>query len=111
MSSPTITIIIVSILGFLPLAVILFGPKLVFWVGGWLGYYLRKKTAGRKIQILELVERDEEVWLREREKEGRRNSDEWESVEGYVTGSVRDGEREFDGIVGFFHPFWYALSL
>ena len=113
LSSKTLSIVAVSFFGFLPLAgilVMMLGPKLVFWVGGWVGTYLRTKTEGRKVQILELVENDEEAWVRDAKKEGgRRDSDEWESVEGYAGASVGNGEKggeEFDGIVGFFHPFW-----
>ena len=101
------TIVLVSILGFLPLTIILLGPKLVFYVGGTLGYYLRKKTAGRKAQILELVETEEKEYATEGDK--RRDSDDWENVEAYATGTAKNGEkadREWDGIVGFFHPFW-----
>ena len=90
-----------------PLAIMLLGPKLLFKVGRMLGYYLRKKTAGRKAQILELVDADE----REFKEEGgeQRDSDEWENVEAYAVGSSKNGEKadkEWDGIVGFFHPFW-----
>lgn len=105
--TPTTMIMLVSILASLPLATIILGPKLVFYVGGTLGYYLRKKTAGRKAQILELVESEEKEYSAE--TENRRNSDDWESVEAYATGTAKNGEaadREWDGIVGFFHPFW-----
>jgi alpha-1,2-mannosyltransferase len=103
---------IVSILGFLPLTVILLGPKLVFYVGGTFGYYLRKKTAGRKAQILELVESEEAEYTAN--AENRRDSDDWENVESYATGTANNGEkadREWDGIVGFFHPFWYPFMI
>lgn len=83
------------------------GPKLLFRVGSTFGYYLRKKTAGRKAQILELVEAEE----KEFQEEGGepRDSDEWENVEAYAVGSAKNGEKadkEWDGVVGFFHPFW-----
>ncbi|TVY78292.1 GDP-Man:Man(3)GlcNAc(2)-PP-Dol alpha-1,2-mannosyltransferase [Lachnellula suecica] len=100
---------LVTVLGFLPMTIILLGPKLVFHVGGTLGYYLRKKTAGRKAQILELVEADEKEYAAK--GESRRDSDDWENVESYATGTANNGEkadREWDGIVGFFHPFCNA---
>lgn len=83
------------------------GPKLLFKVGSMFGYYLRKKTAGRKAQILELVDADEKEFKEEGGE--RRDSDEWENVEAYAVGSSKNGEKadkEWDGIVGFFHPFW-----
>ena len=90
-----------------PLLMMILIPKIATRIGGSFGYYLRKKTAGRKAQILELVEAEE----KEFQEEGgeRRDSDEWESVEAYAVGTAKNGEKadkEWDGIVGFFHPFW-----
>jgi alpha-1,2-mannosyltransferase len=102
------SIIFVSILGFFPLAVVLLGPKLVFYFGSIVGYYLRKKTAGRKAQILDLVEAEEKEY--QAGSKGRRDSDEWENVQSGLAdengGAAAD--REWDGIVGFFHPFWWV---
>ncbi|KAF8848296.1 glycosyltransferase family 4 protein [Acephala macrosclerotiorum] len=105
------SILLVTVLGCLPMATILLGPRLVRWVGGTLGFYLRNKTAGRKAQILEMTEKDEAEWEKTKGKEGRRDSDEWENVDAYATGSVGNGEKgesEWDGIVGFYHPFCNA---
>jgi alpha-1,2-mannosyltransferase len=101
------SIMLVGILGCLPLVTILLGPRLVFWVGSILGSYLRGKTAGRRAQILEMTEKDEAEW--EKHKEGRRDSDEWENVDAYAVGTAGNGEKgasEWDGVVGFLHPFW-----
>lgn len=71
---------------------------------------MRKKTEGRRAQILELVEKDEAEWAKKAEK-GRRDSDEWENVDSLAVGTAKNGEQgeeEWDGIVGFFHPFWYV---
>ena len=74
---------------------------------------MRKKTAGRKAQILELVGNEQREWEEKggKEKE-RRDSDEWETVDSYATGTAKNGEKavdaEWDGIVGFFHPFWWV---
>lgn len=88
---------------------VLLGPKLFFWFGNTLGFYLRNKTAGRKAQILESVVQDEAEWEKSGKGKDRRDSDEWESVDAYAAGSAKNGEKadqEWDGIVGFFHPFW-----
>lgn len=111
MSSKNFALVVISILGFLPLGTILLGPKLVFSIGGWLGGYLRKKTEGRRGQILELVEKDELAWVEGNKKGERRDSDEWENVEGLAGGKGGKGVKigsEFDGVVAFFHPFWYV---
>lgn len=105
-----------SMLGFLPLLALLAGPKLVYWVGGLVGGHLQKKTAGRRGHILDMVEKDQRAWEEKAEKtESRRDSDEWETVDAYSVGTARNGQKagdaEWDGIVGFFHPFWYVLVL
>jgi alpha-1,2-mannosyltransferase len=55
----------------------------------------------------------EEERALEVDKDGRGNSDEeWENIESFAVGTAKNGEkadREWDGIVGFFHPFWYAF--
>ncbi|RDW60648.1 glycosyltransferase family 4 protein [Coleophoma cylindrospora] len=103
----TFSILLALFLGLMPLTVILGGPALVRAAGRTVGFYLRKKTAGRRAQILECVKSDLAAW-----KEKRRDSDEWENVEALTTGGVDDGKRpadmEWDGIVGFFHPFCNA---
>lgn len=100
---PFITLLIAC----LPFASYLVVPKLVRYIGGIFGFYLRKKTAGRRAQILELVEADEKEFLVNGGE--RRNSDDWENVEGYAAataGKEEKGKSDWDGIVGFFHPFW-----
>ncbi|CZT44837.1 related to ALG11 protein [Rhynchosporium secalis] len=112
--TPGQSIFIVSVLGFLPLLVYLLGPKLVFRVGGSLGHYLRKKTAGRRAQILGLVQKDQKEW-EQKIASGieRRDSDGWETVDSYAVGTAKNGQKiphdaDWDGIVGFFHPFCNA---
>ena len=90
-----------------PLMTMILVPMVATRIGGSCGLFLKAKTAGRKAQILELVEADE----KESQEQGgeRRDSDEWESVEAYAVGTAKNGEKadkEWDGFVGFFHPFW-----
>lgn len=101
-----ITLLVTFLVAIIPFVAISFGPKLIFKVGSMFGHYLRKKTAGRKAQILELVEADEKEFIA---KGGRRASDEWENVDSFAGGTGKNrvkGDAEWDGIVGFFHPFW-----
>jgi alpha-1,2-mannosyltransferase len=94
-----------------PLTIVLLGPKIVLRIGSSFGYYLRNKTAGRKAQILELTEAEEKEFQEEGGEE--RDSDEWENVEAYAVGTAKNGEKadkEWDGIIGFFHPFWQVVS-
>lgn len=108
--TPTRVVILTLILGFTPLTVILGGPKLIRYLGQLVGNYVRRKTAGRRTQITELVEVERKAFL-EAHKGARRDSDEWENVEAYAAGTAKNGEggkgdEEWNGIVGFFHPFW-----
>jgi len=102
------------VIGISPLVIVLLGPKLIFWLGGTAGRYLRTKTAGRKAQILELTEKDQVEWEEDaKDGKSRRDSDDWENVDAYAVGTANNGEKgeeEWDGIVGFFHPFWYVQS-
>ncbi|TAQ83417.1 hypothetical protein B7494_g8259 [Chlorociboria aeruginascens] len=103
------TISLALIVGLGPLTLLLGGPKIFGYIGRTIGYYLRKKTAGRRAQILETVDTDEKEFIAKGGE--RRDSDEWENVEAYAVGSSKNGEKadkEWDGIVGFFHPFCNA---
>lgn len=107
--TPKMTALLILFVASIPLTIMLLGPKLLFKVGGIFGYYLKKKTAGRKTQILEVVEADEKEFLAQG---GDREEDngEWETVEAHTVGISKNGEKgekDWDGIVGFFHPFWH----
>lgn len=107
LGSKTTTMVLTVIFACTPMLLFLLGPKLAFYIGNMIGYYLKKKTGGRKAQILEMVEADQKEFLEK--KKDRRDSDEWENVEAYATGTAKNGETgdaEWDGFVGFFHPFW-----
>lgn len=75
-----------------------------------MGCYLRKKTEGRRAHITEVMETDQKAYRR-RNSEGKGAED---KRRGYISDSAaawdgKDEERaskEWDGIVGFFHPFW-----
>lgn len=91
-------------------------PLLWRTAGSLLGWYLRKKTEGRRCHILELVESDEKEYRENRSNRTRTSGDngedgEWEKVDTYTTGTSKNGDKggsddDWDGIVGFFHPFW-----
>lgn len=64
---------------------------------------------------MDLVEKDEERCRKEggRPKSSSDGDDEWETVDSYALGTSPNGgkgEKEWDGIVGFFHPFWYVVT-
>jgi alpha-1,2-mannosyltransferase len=104
------TIILALLLSIVPIFSVILVPKIIIAAGRIVGWYLRRKTAGRRAQILERVESEEKLFAVD--EGSRRDSDEdWENVESYAAGTAKNGEKadkEWDGIVGFFHPFWYA---
>ncbi|KAL8666188.1 MAG: hypothetical protein Q9202_001695 [Teloschistes flavicans] len=75
------------------------------------GWYLRQKTSAQRSLILARVKL-EESQLQLRESQVPKSDDgEWEKVEGHATGSAPNGQEaddEWEGIVGFFHPFCNA---
>lgn len=83
-------------------------------LGAALGWYLRRKTDGRRALIVRLAEEQEREYQEKGPgKSSRRSSldDEWESIEASTAGTSKNGEkgdRDWDGIVGFFHPFCNA---
>jgi alpha-1,2-mannosyltransferase len=105
--------VVLPILCLAPLATLVLFPLLWRAVGASLGWYLRRKTDGRRCHILELVEADEKKYLEEKRRssssEGSGEDGEWEKVDAYTTGTAKNGGKgddDWDGIVGFFHPFW-----
>lgn len=92
------------LIGATPMIVVFGVPLLVGYIGSSMGYHLAKKTAGRREMVLEKTRADEKELMRKKDK---RDSDEWENVEADTgTGEKTDG---WDGIIGFFHPFWYEI--
>ena len=105
--------VVVPLLCLAPLATLVLVPLLWRALGAALGWYLRKKTDGRRCHILELVEADENKYREERR--GSTSSGEgvedggWEKVYADSVGTAGNGDKRddsWDGIVGFFHPFW-----
>ena len=101
------THVVVPLLCAAPLVAFFVLPLLWRALGSALGWYLRKKTEGRRCLILELVAAESDMY-----RQSPRNS----------AGSVKVGDDatwdalnpatrdksldDWDGIVGFFHPFW-----
>jgi len=97
-----------SLLGATLLAAFLL-PYLWTSTGSTLGWYVRRKTAGRRAQLLELMNEEESVYQARKTATKDGSEDGWETVDSLAVPSVGNGEkapRDWDGIVGFFHPFW-----
>ena len=80
-----------------------------------MGWYLKRHASTRKKAILRRVKVEEEA-LQNYNKHSQRpaEDDDWEQVESYGAASAKNGGRaedEWEGIVGFFHPFWCVKSI
>ncbi|KAK4454937.1 hypothetical protein QBC34DRAFT_391078 [Podospora aff. communis PSN243] len=91
-----------------PLLRYLLGPIFVRIVGTILGWYLRKKTAGRRWAINHHAEKDEERYQQEVQNQKAHVKSDKEDVKGQAPGSPEGNDKDWDGIVGFFHPFCNA---
>lgn len=95
-----------------------FTPILVFFILPWafrliashvVGAYVIRKTAARKEAIYHRVEENEKKSVEQSKGKKGDSDEEWENVEAYAAGTARNGgkgEKEWSGVVGFFHPFW-----
>ncbi|KAK0634509.1 glycosyltransferase family 4 protein [Bombardia bombarda] len=128
MDPKILAFVVVPILAVTPLATLFFLPLLWRAVGSMLGWYLRRKTDGRRSHIIQLVEADEKKY--QGAKAGNNDSSSrgsssssgssdggWQSVDPYAAvmaarknggGSGKGNNEDWDGIVGFFHPFCNA---
>lgn len=122
MDPKILAFVVVPLFAVTPLASLFLIPLLWRTVGSILGWYVRRKTEGRRAQIVELMAADVK-----RYQERTRPSDSgsssgssdggWENIDpNTVVGrTARNGGKgdekdddDWDGIVGFFHPFCNA---
>ena len=62
MRPKTSTSVLVAIFAVIPVALALLGPTLLRLVGSLLGWYLHRKTDGRRAQLLSLRDADEKQY-------------------------------------------------
>lgn len=106
--------IVTLIVAFAPFIAVFVGPSLVRTVAPAVGWTLKKKTEGRRAQLLTLMSEDEGKHAEDRKKNldlegtlgGKRKAAVEASSLGITDGSQRATRKDWDGIVGFFHPFW-----
>ncbi|KAK2783684.1 asparagine-linked glycosylation protein [Emmonsiellopsis sp. PD_33] len=82
--------------------------RFAFRVFGW---SLERKSRWRRKLIRARIGLDEEEYRSRRSKAARQEDEDWEKIEGYGVGTAANGdaaEDDWEGIVGFFHPFCNA---
>lgn len=82
------------------------------------GWLVQKRTRCRRAYIISQVRADEEASLEKCPKSAPQTQtveEDWEKVDGSssdfeTAGSNKPaGNEDWEGIVGFFHPFWYEF--
>lgn len=111
--SSVILIGVTVVVAFSPLVALMFGPPLFVLLAEAVGRYLKRKTAAKREQILAMVAVAEEgeAHVKAAEKPRRQSDEEWETVDSYAAGEAANGdvaEKDWEGIIGFFHPFCNA---
>lgn len=74
------------------------------------GFALRRRSRGRREILRSRVELEEDSYRAQKLRLSKTEDEDWETVEGYASsqqkGSGSSDESDWDGIIGFFHPFW-----
>lgn len=96
------------------LLIVCISLSLVRWLvrsaGRVAGRYLNRYASPRKKAILRRVKIEEEAFQSfNRRSRRHEEDDDWEKIESYGAGSAINGgqaDDDWEGIIGFFHPFW-----
>lgn len=102
------------------LAAVVLVPQIWRLAGSVVGWYLRQKTEGRRQRLLRIMAADEQQFQEDSSKNrtakktgggggGGGSDSDWENVDDSSAISATNddkGETDWEGIVGFFHPFW-----
>ncbi|KAK2592947.1 asparagine-linked glycosylation protein [Conoideocrella luteorostrata] len=100
---------VVLLLASTPLLLILIAPIVVNRIGRFVGFTLRKKTEGRRAQLVSLMDEDDERY--QNEIAGSKTSSSEKAAEDADTKSATkddQSQKNWGGIIGFFHPFCNA---
>lgn len=104
--------VVVLLLASTPLLLVLIAPTVMNRLGRFLGYTLRKKTEGRRAQLISVMHEEDEKYWKENTRPKTSPSAGWEAVEEGTdkkSGSTGvQSQKDWDGIIGFFHPFCNA---
>lgn len=74
-------------------------------IGSGIGWLLRRKTDGRRIHLINLMEEEHRKYLHQHHDSDSTTPDKLDAK-----GELQ-ATQDWQGVVGFFHPFWYGLSL
>ena len=85
-------------------------PRVVRLIGSSYGRVIRSRTGQRRDQAIDRASEAKRNSNTAGVKDNTSSDDDWEEVDGTAepTKSRIPENSDWDGIVGFFHPFWYA---
>ena len=103
------------VVAFAPFLLVFVAPRIVRAFGRSLGWTLKQKTDGRRALLVSLMDGENRKSSEKSSLETKSTSSgEWQTVQGTDLGAVDGAEKaskDWDGIVGFFHPFWFVEPL
>lgn len=108
----TLLVILLSLLAPV-LASVIFLPKTLRFLAELVGHHLRRSSRTRRELLLARVATESKNYVSEQSRNGKEDDD-WEEIGNIAIGSAVNGGSagsagsEWNGIVGFFHPFWYG---
>lgn len=97
------------IVAFAPLLLVFAVPRIVQLVGIAVGWTLKRKTDGRRGLLISLMDGENKKPAEKNLETKSTSSGEWQAAQ--EADAETDKPRGFDGIVGFFHPFWCVAEI
>ncbi|KAI9712618.1 MAG: hypothetical protein M1812_006798 [Candelaria pacifica] len=86
-------------------------PFLLSYIGQAIGWHLQRRTKERQTLISARVKAEEQEFILRENPSPKSDDGGWEKVESHAVGTARNGEKaetDWEGVVGFFHPFCNA---
>lgn len=107
---PRTLIFVATGIACMPLTILILGPLLFRFVGKTIGWALIKKTEGRRALLVSLMDEDnKKSGDKSPSSKSSSSSDEWEKVQSPAADlDKKITNPDWDGIIGFFHPFCNA---
>lgn len=97
---------VVVLISSTPFLVVFVLPRILARIGLALGWTLRKRTDGRRALLLSLMQEDDSKFRNGAKGDTEKNQSQ-NAGAGALSG-IDIQQKDWDGIVGFFHPFWYV---
>lgn len=103
------TLILAPMIAFAPFIVVFVIPQILGLFGRLLGWSLRKKTDGRRSQLLTYMNEENKKYYTANKDAAAGGLGEGSKTDlDSKTQATLESQKDWSGIVGFFHPFWYV---